>query len=217
MHPSSPASLLETLRWRYATKQFDAARAIPEATWAALEESLVLTPSSLGLQPWRFLVISQPELRESLQAASYGQSQPRDCSHFVVFAVRRGLDAAHIDRHVARTAAVRGVAAESLVKFRGMVQGSVERARGEGTLDTWQNHQAYIALGQFMLAAALLGVDTCPMEGIEPRKYDEILGLAGTGYGTVVACAAGYRSPGDKYAAAPKVRFPRAEVVEVRA
>lgn len=217
MHPASSASLLETLRWRYATKQFDPARAIPEPTWTALEESLVLTPSSLGLQPWRFVVVTQPELREPLQAASYGQSQPRDCSHFVVFAVRRGLDAAHIDRHVARTAAVRGVPAESLAKFRGMMEGSVERARREGTLDTWQDHQAYIALGQFMLAAALLGVDTCPMEGIEPAKYDEILGLAGTGYGTVVACAAGYRSAGDKYAAAPKVRFPRAEVVDLRA
>ena len=219
LHPmnlSSPAQLLEALRWRYATKQFDPARAIPAATWAALEESLVLTPSSLGLQPWRFVVVTQPELREPLQAASYGQSQPRDCSHFVVFTVRRGLDEAHISRHVARTAAVRGVTEESLAKFRGMMQGSVERARREGTLDTWQDHQAYIALGQFMLAAALLGVDTCPMEGIEPRRYDEILGLAGTGDGTVVACAAGYRSAGDKYAAAPKVRFPHAEVVDVR-
>lgn len=217
MTSPAPAALLEALRWRYATKQFDPDRRIPADTWAALEASLVLTPSSLGLQPWRFLVVTAPDLREALMAASYRQTQPRDCSHFVVFTVRRGLDTAHIDRHVARTAAVRGVGEDSLAKFRTMIAGSVEQARARGTLDAWQEHQAYIALGQFMLAAALLGVDTCPMEGIEPARYDEILGLGGTGYGTAVACAAGYRSAGDKYAAAPKVRFPAAEVIEHRA
>jgi nitroreductase len=108
---------------------------------------------------------------------------------------------------VARTAEVRGVTVDSLAKFRAMIAGSIGRARTEGTLDGWQTHQIYIALGLFMAAAALLGVDTCPMEGIEPARYDEILGLGGTGYATVVACAAGYRHAEDKYAATPKVRF----------
>ena len=212
----APDLLLHALRWRYATKRFDPARSIPAGTWATLEESLVLTPSSLGLQPWRFLVITDPELKEALSAVSWRQTQPRDCSHFVVMTVRRGLDEAHVDRYLARAAEVRGVNVESLEKFRGMITGSLGKARADGTLDNWQTHQIYIALGQFMAAAALLGVDTCPMEGIEPARYDEILQLAGTAYTTVVACAAGYRHPEDKYATTPKVRFNAAEVIERR-
>ncbi len=214
-HTADPAPLLAALRWRYATKRFDPTRSIPAETWSALEESLVLTPSSLGLQPWRFLIVTDPERKEALSAASYKQTQPRDCSHFVVMAVRRGLDDAHVDRHVARTAEVRGVTVDSLAKFRAMIAGSIGRARADGTLDGWQTHQIYIALGQFMAVAALLGVDTCPMEGIEPARYDEILGLGGSGYATVVACAAGYRHPEDKYATTPKVRF-RGDDVLVR-
>ena len=83
----------------------------------------------------------------------------------------------------------------------------------EGRLDVWQTHQIYIALGSFMTAAAVLAVDTCPMEGIEPEKFDAILGLSGTDYGTVVACAAGYRSEDDKYASKKKVRFKREDVI----
>lgn len=211
--PVAPSVLLNALRWRYATKRFDPARTIPAETWSSLEESLVLTPSSLGLQPWRFLVVTDAEAKEALSAASYRQTQPRDCSHFVVMAVRRGLDDAHVDRYLARAAEVRGVAVASLDKFRGMIAGSLGKARGDGTLDVWQSHQIYIALGQFMAAAALLGVDTCPMEGIEPSRYDEILRLAGTGYSTVVACAAGYRHPEDKYSTTPKVRFQTEDVI----
>lgn len=186
---------------------------IPAEVWGALEQALVLTPSSIGLQPWRFLVVTDPSVRERLVAASYRQTQARDCSHYVVFAVRRDLDAGHVDRHLARMAEVRGVSVESLAKFRAMTMGNLDRARAAGTLDRWQEHQVYIALGQFMAAAALLGVDTCPMEGIEAAKYDEILGLEGTGYATAVACAAGYRHAEDKYAAIPKVRFRADEVV----
>ena len=126
-HNADSAPLLAALRWRYATKRFDPSRAIPAATWTALEESLVLTPSSLGLQPWRFVIVTDPERKEALSEASYKQTQPRDCSHFVVLTVRRGLDDAHVDRHVARTAEVRGVSVESLAKFRAMIAGSIGR------------------------------------------------------------------------------------------
>lgn len=211
---SLPSSqLVSALNWRYAVKKFDAERRIDSGIWADLEKSLVLTPSSLGLQPWKFIVISDPSLRGALSAASFGQKQPVECSHFVVFAVRRGLDESDVERHVRRTAAVRGVTPESLDKFRSMIAGFIGRARDHGRLDQWQEHQVYIALGQFMAAAALVGIDTCPMEGIEPAKYDSILGLEGSGYATVVACAAGYRSADDKYAEVPKVRFAAEDVI----
>jgi nitroreductase len=209
----SESSLLVALNWRYATKKFDPSRRIPSTTWSTLEQALVLSPSSFGLQPWRFLVVDTPELRQRLVAASWGQTQPVDASHYVVFAVRQNLDEAHVDRYVARTAEVRGVKADSLAPFKKVMMGSLDGARAAGTLDGWQSRQLYIALGQFMAAAALIGVDTCPMEGLEPAAYDEILGLKGTGWTTVVACAAGYRASDDKYATTPKVRFPVSEVV----
>jgi nitroreductase len=82
-------------------------------------------------------------------------------------------------------------------------------------VNDWAARQVYIALGQFMACAALMGVDTCPMEGIDPGKYDETLGIGEQGYRTVVACAAGYRAADDKYAQTPKVRFRTEDVVQV--
>lgn len=213
--PISPQQLVDALNWRYATKKFDPARTIPADVWQALEQSLVLAPSSIGLQPWKFFVVTDLAVKAQLQAASYRQAQVGDCSHFVAFAVRRNLDAAHVERHIARMIELTGATAEQMAKFRAMTLRNLDRARAEGKLDTWQEHQVFIALGKFIASAALLGVDTCPMEGIEPQKYDEILGLAGSNFATAVACAAGYRAADDKYAAMRKVRF-RPEDVVVR-
>jgi nitroreductase len=213
MTPVSTKTLSEALHWRYATKKFDASATIPSATWAALEESLLLAPSSYGLQPWRFVVVTDPGKRAQLSAASWGQTQATDCSHFVVLAGRKGYDDADLEHFIARTVEVRGVAKESLQGYANVIKGATQRAREAGTLDAWMEKQTYIALGQFMAAAALLGVDTCPMEGIERGKFDEILGLGPTGYATLCACAAGYRSADDKYSRAAKVRFKAEEVI----
>jgi nitroreductase len=105
---------------------------------------------------------------------------------------------------------VQGVEVSSLQKFGDVIKGFVA---GGIDVKVWASKQTYIALGQFMVAAAMLGVDTCPMEGLIPDKYDEILGLVGTDYGTIVACPAGYRAEDDKYATKPKVRFPLEEMI----
>jgi nitroreductase len=210
-----PQQLVDALNWRYATKRFDPAKKISDEVWNALEQSLVLAPSSIGLQPWKFFVVTDSAVKVQLMAASYRQPQVADCSHFLALSARRDIDAQHVERHIGRMAEVTGVTTESLAKFRTMTMRNLDKARAAGTLDVWQEHQIYIALGQFMASAALVGVDTCPMEGIEPEKYDEILGLAGSNYSTVVACAAGYRLPDDKYANIKKVRF-KAEDVIVR-
>jgi nitroreductase len=201
------------LNWRYATKKFDSAKKVSSDLWSALQQALVLSPSSCGIQPWKFLVVTDPATKARLVPLSWGQTQPADCSHYVVFAVKLGLGEAELDRHMARTAEVRGVTVESLASFKNMALGSINKAKAAGELDNWQTHQVYIALGQLMTSAALLGVDTCPMEGIEPSKYDQALGLTGTGYATVVACAVGYRAADDKYATTKKVRFKAEDVV----
>jgi nitroreductase len=214
MKPIPAETLLDALGWRYATKRFDAAKKIPDDTWAALEQALVLAPSSYGLQPWKFTVVQDPVVRQKLSAASWGQTQPLECSHYVVFAVRKNLGMDQIDRFFDRIIEVRGGTKEALKGYRDIVVGNIEKARAGGYLDVWQSRQVYIALGQFMTSAALLGVDACPMEGIEPPKYDEILDLAAQGYATLCACAAGYRSAEDKYAVAKKVRFGPADVIQ---
>ncbi len=212
----SPDALIHQLEWRYATKQFDATRRIAPETWKALEEVLVLTPSSYGLQPYKFIVVTDPLLKAQLRAASWGQSQIEDASHLVVFAIKKSMGEDHIERYVERISQVRAVSRESLEGFKGFMVGNLVNGPGAATIDQWAARQAYIALGNFMTSAALLGVDTCPLEGLDPVAYDAILGLEAEGYATVCACAAGYRSADDKYATLPKVRFPESELVQIR-
>ncbi|MDX1962688.1 MAG: NAD(P)H-dependent oxidoreductase [Pirellulales bacterium] len=212
----SPSALLEQLQWRYATKKFDPARQIPADVWHVLEQSLVLAPSSFGLQPWKFIVVTNPDIKEKLVAASWGQTQTRDASHTVVFAEKLEMRMEDVDRHLARHAAVRGTTIESLAGFRKIIEGFFSRPPAEFDVNHWSALQVYLALGQFMTAAAVVGVDTCPMEGIIPAQYDEILGLTGTGYTTNVVATAGYRAADDRYATLPKVRFETKDVVEYR-
>lgn len=213
MNPLPTSTILDSLRWRYATKQFDPSKKIPADTWAALEEALVLTPSSYGMQPWRFLVITDPSIRARLREHSWNQSQVTDASHHVVFAIPSKVDEASVDHLISRTAEVRGVEPSALGFYRDMILKDIVHGPRSADAAGWASRQAYIALGNFMTCAALLGVDTCPMEGLDPREYDTILDLPAQGWHTVVACAAGYRAESDKYAALPKVRYPRTEVV----
>jgi nitroreductase len=214
MDTLSPTALIAQLQWRYAAKKFDPARKIPADLWAALEEALILTPSSFGLQPWKFLVITNETVKQSLVGASWRQTQPADCSHFVVFAAQKNLGEVDIDRFLNRQVEVRGGTVEALAGYRKVIAGFTAKAAAEGWLTNWAFRQVYIAIGNFMTSCAVVGVDTCPMEGIAPDQYDKILGLEGTDFTTVVACAAGYRAADDKYATERKVRFPASEVIQ---
>lgn len=209
----TPAELLTALNWRYATKVFDPAKKIPAEVWSALEDSLVLTPSSYGLQPWKFIIVQDQALREQLLPHTWRQRQVVDCSHLVVMATKRALNEADIDANLLRIAEVRGGTPDALIGFRKMLIGTHQQ--GYMTKE-WAKMQAYIALGQFMTAAALLGIDTCPMEGFVPEKYDELLGLEAQGFTTAVLCPAGYRHADDRYASLPKVRFKSSDVIEHR-
>lgn len=206
-------AVLKQVAWRYAVKQFDPTRKIDAATWSVLEQTLVLTPSSFGLQPWRFVVVTSPEVRKRLRAASWNQSQVEDGSHLVVFTIRRPLTEHDVTRWMSRLAEVRGLAVDKLDGFRKMIVGFLAQPKEAFNAEDWCARQVYIALGQFMAAAALLGVDTCPMEGLTPQAYDDILGLKQQGYATVVACVAGFRSATDAAATLPKARFALSEVV----
>ncbi len=210
--PISAPELLDALNFRYATKAFDPEKKIPVETWQAIEQSLALTPSSFGLQPWKFLVIDSAEIREKLKVASWGQGQVTDSSHFVVLTTRTDLDQEDIDSWIARLSDVQGTPMQALAGLSGVIS-SFSEGMSIPEKQSWNTRQVYIALGQLMTASAVLGIDTCPMEGISPADYDEILGLKGSGYATAVGCALGYRTADDKYASATKARFPLEKVV----
>jgi nitroreductase len=210
----SAPQLLEALQWRYATKVFDPTRQIPVATWNALVEALILSPSSYGLQPYRFLVVENPEVRQRLLPHAWGQRQIVDASHLVVFAARTSMSEAEIDTFMIRVSEVRGIPATALADYRGMMVGDVVKGPRSAVAAEWAARQAYIALGNLLTSAALVGVDACPMEGLVPHEFDKVLELHGSGYQTVVAATLGFRATTDKYASLPKVRFPASQLVD---
>lgn len=216
MSTLSGDNLIQQLEWRYATKQFDPSKKLAVTDWAVLQQALVLTPSSFGLQPWRFIVVTDPTIKAKLRTASWNQAQVEDCSHLVVFTAQQDITEADLDRFIARTAEVRGVNPNSLAGYKGFMLGDLVNGPRHAVIQEWAARQTYIALGNLLTSAAVLGVDACPLEGLEPAKYDEILGLKGSGYATISACPLGHRSPDDKYASAPKVRYEAKDLIDHR-
>ena len=214
MNNGTSQQLLDALQWRYATKVFDATKKIPAEVWQTLERALVLTPSSYGLQPYQFLVINDPATRAALLPHSWNQKQVVDASHFVVFTARTKVTDADVNKLIKLTSDVRKIPAESLNFYRDLMLGDVVNGPRGKIAHEWAARQAYIALGNLMTCAAVLGVDACPMEGLNPAEYDRVLGLNNSGYATVVACALGYRAANDKYAGLPKVRYETNELVQ---
>jgi nitroreductase len=164
------------------------------------------------LQPWKFIVVDSPEIREKLKSASWGQPQVTDASHLVVLTAREDLTQKDIDKWINRLSEVQETPVQKLEGYAGMIS-SFTSNMSAVEKQAWNTRQVYIALGQLMTGAAVIGIDTCPLEGISPNDYDEILGLKGSGYTTAVACALGYRSVEDNYADAKKARFPSADLI----
>jgi nitroreductase len=215
MQPVAPAALLENLSWRYAVKKFDATKRIPDATWSTLESAVRLAPSSYGFQPWRFYVVTNPQIRQQLRAVSWNQAQITDASHLLVFCQKTTLTNTDVEHYLNVIAAQRGATRESLKGFQDMLTGSIanpERLPG-GSVLTYTRSQTYIALGLFLTSAAMLGIDACPMEGFDPAGYDKVLNMSKDGYMPVVLAAAGYRASDDWLASQKKVRFDAGEVI----
>lgn len=210
----SPDELIAAQSRRYSTKKFDPSKDIPGEHWHALEQALLLSPSSNGFQPWRFVVIADRDRREKLVAHSRGQRQVADASHLVVFQARTEVALTDIDRWVSRIGAVRGTPAEALEAQRQRLIGNwIDSPRPGFDGGEFSRNQVFIALGNFLAAAALLGIDTCPMGGFDHEAYDREPDIAGAGYRSLVLAAVGYRSQEDLNALAPKVRFPIDEVI----
>ncbi len=205
----------ESLNWRYATKKFDPTKKISDKDFKTLKDSLILTPTSYGLQLLKFIIVQNPQTREALKKVSWNQSQVTDCSHFVVFTARDSITEADVDRLIKRQSEIRDLPLENLAGFKDMMMNNLVLKPHPDPL-TWTKKQTYIAMGFLLETAALLKIDSVPMEGLDPLAYDEILNLNGTGYKTAMAVALGYRSADDKYQFMKKVRLKESDLLEVK-
>ncbi|MEN9846662.1 MAG: hypothetical protein RIS36_1809 [Pseudomonadota bacterium] len=207
------AIIEQQLTWRYATKRFDPTKKISAQDWHTLEESLRLAPSSFGLQPWKFIIVKSPEVRKQLHPLSWNQPQLVEASHLVVIAAKKEVTHTDVDGFLESISETRGVPVADLQGYGGMMKGFLDALAQQGTCEHWATRQVYIALGMLLSTAAVLKIDACPLEGINPVAYDEVLNLNQSGYSTKVACALGYRSSEDASALFTKVRYDRSKVI----
>lgn len=205
-------NILDALHWRYATKAYDSSQKISPEQLEQLLEVVRLSPSSFGLQSYKIIHVTNPELREKLKAASWGQTQITNASELLVFAVQTNLNDSHVDAFIKRTAEVRNMQVEQLAEYAAMIKGSIN-SRNESEKIQWAAKQAYIALGLLLETAALEHIDATPMEGFDNAQYNEILGLTDMNLTATVVATLGYRSKDDAYANLAKVRVPMEELV----
>src|SRR5690606_1960272 len=201
----------KNLKWRYATKQFDATKKISDEAIGLLKEAIQLSASSYGLQPYKVLIISDPKVKEQLKEAAFGQPQLVDSSHVVVFANISDLNAKHIASYIANIRKTRGLQNEQLEGFSNLMN-SVVDGLSQDAREVWAAKQTYIALGNLRSAAADLKIDSCPMEGFEAAKVAQVLNLKESNLTPSVIAALGYRSAQDPTQHYQKVRKPEEEL-----
>ncbi len=202
--------IIKALNWRYAVKQFDISKKLDENVFQTILESARLAPSPFGVEPWKFVFVQDKAVRQRLHDEASGLPKIIDASHYVVVAKRTDAREALTRDLISRTAKTQNVNKESLKGLEDMVSGFIA-SLDDAQLDKWVSGQTYIPLGIMVETAALLGVDTGPMEGFNREKYDEILDLKSKNLASVYAIAFGYRAD-DKFAEMPKVRRTKEDV-----
>ncbi|MCB7481064.1 NAD(P)H-dependent oxidoreductase [Christiangramia sediminis] len=204
----------EDLNWRYATKKFDSEKEISQQDLNTLLESIQLTASSYGLQPYEVIVVKDQEKREKLKAAAWNQTQITDASYLLVFANLKSVSEKYVDTYLNNIAETRNLKREDLKGMEDMIKNTTLQLSEQDQND-WAAKQAYIALGNLLSAAANLKIDTCPMEGFDAGKFDEILGLKNKNLTTAVIAPIGYRSEEDQYQHLAKVRKSKSDLIEI--
>ena len=206
------SSIIDQLQWRYACKSFDPDRKLESQQIQLLKEAFDLTASSYGLQPLKMLVISNEELKSRLVAASMNQKQIQQCSHLLVLCTRTDVTPEFIHSYFDLVKAKRGTDDKILAPFCEFLLKEMGEMSHKDK-EVWMAKQAYIALGNLLTVCALEGIDACPMEGFEPPKYDEILGLSSQGLRAVLLLPVGHRSAQDAFSKMAKVRRGLDEVI----
>jgi len=205
-------NIIEKLLWRYATKKFDSSYKLNESEIEMVKSVIQLSPASYGLQPYKVLIVTNPETREKLKEVSWNQPQITDSSALLVFVRNKVLDETEVDSFVDNIVKTRGVPKEMLAQYESMMKYAVS-SQTEEQKASWVDKQIYLSLGNLLTSLSVLGLDACPMEGFDKTKYDEILNL--TDLSSVVVCAIGKRDISDETQNYKKVRKPQEDLFQV--
>ena len=197
--------LIEDLKWRYATKKYDATKKVSDENITKLKEAIHLSASSWGLQLYKFLDIKNPSIRESLKPHSWGQTQITDASHLFVFCSHTTVSDQDTDDYIALKSKVQGMKVEDLKGYGDFMKMKINE-KSPGEVKDWTEKQTYLALGNALMACASMKIDATPMEGFDAAKYNEILGLTEKGLTATVVLAIGYRHEEDVAQNQDKVR-----------
>ncbi len=205
---------IDNLYWRYATKKFDNKKELSEKDLEKLLESIHLSASSYGLQPYEIFVIKDSETKQRLREAAWNQPQLTESSHVFVFANFRKIEKVHIDAYLDNIAKSRNTTRESLKGMEDMLKNTI-LSYTEEEQRIWGAKQTYIALGNLLSAAAEFKIDTCPMEGFDNAKFDKILNLKEKNLTSSVIATVGYRSEEDHVQHQEKVRKSKSELYTI--
>lgn len=197
--------LLEALKWRYATKKFDAERTLSDDKITVIKEAFNLTASSFGLQPVRLLVVQDQKIQDELVALSMNQQQVADASHVLVFCIEKNIDASYIEAYFKNVQETRKTPDEILAPFRDYLYSHFESETSDN-ITSWATKQAYLAMGNLLTVCALEKIDACPMEGFDPVGYDTLFNLEEKGLSSVLVMPIGYRAEDDMFSEFKKVR-----------
>lgn len=198
-------NLIENLKWRYATKKMDANKTVSEEDILKIKEAVQLSASSYGLQPYKVIDLIDKDLRQQLLPLCWNQSQITDASHLFIFCNHNEVSDQNIDDLITLNASINGISEDQLSGYGDFMKMKVKEKSNE-EVQNWTAKQAYIALGNGLAACAELNIDSTPMEGFEPEKVNDLLGLNEKGLNACVLLAIGYRSEEDATQHGKKVR-----------
>lgn len=208
------SKIIENLKWRYSTKKFNSKKKISAQDLETLMQALQLSASSYGMQFYKFLLVKNPEIRAKLKDASWGQTQVSEASDLIVMCSTRSISDAHVDESVANTGVIRDIPVENLNGYSNFVKSKINEFNPDAK-QHWAAKQVYIVLGFALAVCADLRIDSCPMEGFDPQKYDEILGLTAKGLEATLVLPIGYRADEDKSQHLKKARKSKNDLFEI--
>ncbi|MCK5816040.1 MAG: NAD(P)H-dependent oxidoreductase [Flavobacteriaceae bacterium] len=203
---------IEKLEWRYATKKFDSNKKLTEEQVEILKNAFNLTATSYGLQPLKMVVVNNKDLQNELKPLAYNQDQVADCSHLLVICIKTNIDGSYVDERFDLEKKIRGIPEESIADFRAFLKKTIE-SQSKEEIEESSKYQVYIALGNLMTVCAFEGIDSCPLEGFIPSKFDEVLNLKEHNLKSVLLLPVGFRAEDDLMSKLKKVRSPLEESI----
>ena len=206
------SKVIEQLRWRYATKKFDADKRLTNKQIEVIKQAFDLTATSFGLQPLKLLIVSDKAIKKELVQYSFNQQMVGDCSHLLIFCIEDTIDSAFVKNYFKQVKATRATPDEILNPYQEYLIQYVEGMKPNEARE-WMTKQAYLAMGNLLTVCAMESIDACPMEGFDPVEYDRALGLGKLGLHAVLVMPIGYRAADDLHSELKKVRRGVEEVV----